>query len=181
MVCWNLRLWSLLRKLLWLTLLAIDRWRRLLSALLVSWCEVACGFWSRLIVDKLVVSRCASYTCLAYGKICGVIWGDAEKKIGNCRFIRYAAHVSNIQGPIEVHLRSTALNSLGRFRREKLPIFVRSELQGDQVDVFIAFGLQLFAIVKIIFRGFRNGLRRLWHGISLGGALRFGWPWPFDH
>ena len=53
---------------------------------------------------------------------------------------------------------------------------MRSELQGNQVDIFIALGFQLLAVVQIAFRGFRNRLRKFCHVMSLRGAFRSGRP-----
>ena len=94
-------------------------------------------------MEKLVVGWCASYTCLADDEVRDVV--------RSCRFVFDAAHVSDIQGPIEVDLRFIALNGLGLLRREKFTIFMRSELQGDQVVIFIAFGFKLFTVVQIVF------------------------------
>lgn len=64
-------------------------------------------------MEKLVVGWCASYTCRADDEVRDVVRGNSEKKVRNCRFVFDAAHVSDIQGPIEVDLRFIALNSLG--------------------------------------------------------------------
>ena len=150
--------------------------RGLLSNLLVSWGEVARGFRSLPIVEKLVVCRCASYICLADDIVRNLVRGNAKKKVRNRRFVFDAAHVSDIQGPVEVDLRFIALNGLGLLWREKFAIIMRSELQGNQVDIFIALGFQLLAVVQIAFRGFRNRLRKFCHVMSLRGAFRSGRP-----